>query len=121
MTLTIREDQIRELEHSIEQRHRKEFVQQLRNDYPNRTKRMNDQQLWELVDKGYENATELELYEKKDKYRFISLRFMPKELLESPFIQSILIRVLNNFNLSGTKRLDFIYKHVANRNPANTE
>lgn len=119
--LSIRSDQMQVLEHDIKQRHKEEFVQQLRQDYPERTVEMDEQQLQKLVEQGYENAEELEIFENQDIYRFISLNFLPKELFESAFIQSVIIRVLNNFDLSGTKRMDFIEHNIMNRKFYETE
>ncbi|OQW92194.1 MAG: hypothetical protein BWK78_02415 [Thiotrichaceae bacterium IS1] len=113
--LSIHPEQMQSLERDIEQRHKEEFVQQLQQDYPVPTGKMDEQQLQELVVQGYENAKELEFFEKRDIYRFISLNFLPKELLDSPFVQSVLIRVLNNFNCSGTQRMDFIEHNIVHR------
>jgi len=111
--LSIHPEQMQSLKYDLEQRHKEEFVQQLQQDYPMPTMTMDNRQLQELVAQGYENAKELEIVEKRDIYRFISLNFLPKELLDSPFIQSVLIRVLNNFNWSG--RPDFIEHNISHR------
>ncbi|NJO18624.1 MAG: hypothetical protein HC877_23725 [Thioploca sp.] len=99
----------------IQQSLKQKFIQQLRCDYPQQTTKTNPQKLELLVEQSYLNAQELEIFDEENIYRFISLQFLPKELLESPFIQSVLIRVLNNFNLSATKRLDFIEQQITAR------
>ena len=65
---------------------KQQFVQQLRCDYSQQTAEMNCQQLELLVKPGYLNAQELEIFDEEEIYRFISLQFLPKELLESSFI-----------------------------------
>jgi hypothetical protein len=108
----IRDEQMEDLARDVNQRRTREFAGRLRKDFSEPTAPMNDQQLIELVEQGCSNAHELEIFEKEDIYRFLKLNFLPPELLQSPFIQSVLIRVLNNFTLSGTKRLDFVEEHV---------
>lgn len=113
--MRIRSEQMRSLEHSIQERHKREFVNRLRRDYPEATGSLDDQQLTERTEQGYANAQELEIFSTEDIYRFLTLQFLPEDVLKSPLTQSVLIRVLNNLNLSASKRLDFIEKNVAQR------
>ena len=93
----------------------REFEKRLRKDLPEQTLQMSDEQLAENVKLGHENAEELEITEKEEIYRFLKIGFLPKEFLEEDFTQSVLIRVLNNTNLSGAKRLDFIERQLVPR------
>ena len=113
--IVIDPEQMDEITRGIEEHWKQEFAARLRHDQPTPTAHMSDEQLGEYVRQGYDNALELEVTQKEDIYRFLKLAFLPKELLESDFTQSVLIRVLNNLSLSGTKRLDFIEQHVVKR------
>jgi hypothetical protein len=114
----IRNEQMQALARSAEQQWRQEFAERLRHDFPDRTSQMEADQLIEYVAQGFENAHEPEITEREYIYRFLKLGFLPKELLESEYIQSVLIRILNNLNVSGAKRLDFIEQHVTSRTVA---
>ncbi len=92
-----------------------EFAQALRINFKERTGEMTDQQLFDCIHKGYENACELEILKHYNVYRFIALSFLPAQILKSELLQAVIIRVLNNFDLSESQRLSFIYKHVVNR------
>jgi hypothetical protein len=113
--IIIRNTQIEQLDRAIQTSWQREFKMRLREDLPNQTSRMNDEQLAEYVEQGFENAKELEIEEKEDIYRFLKLGFLPREIIESDFTQSIIIRVLNNLNLSSAKRLDFIEQQIVER------
>ncbi len=92
-----------------------EFAQALRVNYKEQTKEMTDQQLLDCIHNYYENACELEIFEYYNVYRFISLSFLPEHILQSKLMQGVIIRILNNFDLTESQRLSFIYKHVVNR------
>lgn len=118
--ITIRDEQKEELARTVEQRWKEEFAERLRLDFPDAAGEMDTHQLMPLIDQGWANAKELEISEKEDVYRFLKLHFLPKEMVESDFIQSTLIRILNNFDLSGTRRLDFIEQQVVERKVSRT-
>lgn len=110
--MQIRDEQERELARGVEQLWKKEYGARLRVDFPHQTANILPEDLRGLIDDGWTNAKELEITEQEDIYRFLKFQFLPKELLESDFVQSILIRVLNNMDSSGTRRLDFIEQQV---------
>ena len=110
--IRIRDEQQRELAQGVEKRWKKEMRARLSVEFPLETEKLSPEDFRELIDDGWTNAKELEITEQEDIYRFLRLRFLRKEILESDFVQSVLIRILNNFNLSGTKRLDFIEQQV---------
>lgn len=110
--IRIRDEQQRALAQGIEQLWKKEYADRLRLDFPQQTASILPEEMGKLIDNGWTNAMELEIREREDIYRFLKLQFLPKKLLESDFVQSVLIRVLNNMNLSGTKRLDFIEEQI---------
>lgn len=118
--IVIRDEQKGELALTVEQRWKEEFAERLKSDFRDSAGEMDTQQLRDVINQLWENAKELEITEKEDVYRFLKLNFLPKEMVESAFIQSVLIRLLNNFNLSGTKRLDFIEQQVIDRKLAST-
>jgi len=100
------------LAHEVERQWKQEYADRLRADFPHQTASISAAALWEMIDDGWKNAIELQIKEHDDIYRFLKLRFLPITLLESDFIQSVLIRVLNNIDLPGAKRLDFIESQV---------
>jgi hypothetical protein len=110
--ILIRDEQQRVLAQGVEQLWKKEYADRLRVDFPQKTASILPEDFRAIIDDGWTNAMELEITEQEDIYRFLKLRFLPREILESDFIQSVLIRVLNNMNLSGTKRLDFVEEQV---------
>lgn len=118
--IAIRDEQKEALARTVEQRWKEEFAGRLRRDSPDSAGEIDTHQLMTLIDKGWANAKELEIADKEDVYRFLKLHFLPKEMVESDFIQSILIRILNNFDLSGTMRLDFIEQQVIGRKLSGT-
>ncbi len=95
---------------------RNEYAQALRGNFKEQTKEMTDQQLFDCIQNYYENACELEIFEYYNVYRFIALSFLPEQILTSELMQGVLIRVLNDFDLTESQRLSFIYKHIVNRN-----
>lgn len=113
--IIIREEEFMAPEDEVDRQYKDELVEQLRYDRPEGTQGATDQELWEIAKQGVENARELEIFEGRAIYRFILLSFAPKELRESPFLQSVLIRVLNNFDMDGEKRMDFIEKQIIPR------
>ena len=118
--IAIRDEQKEELARTVEQRWKGEFARRLRRDFPDSAGKMDTHQLMALIDQGWANAKELEIAQKEDVYRFLKLHLLPKEMVESDFIQSILIRILNNLELSGTTRLDFIEQQVIGRKLSGT-
>jgi len=93
-----------------------DIIEYLRNTFNEELSGLSKEELHKIIKDGFDNAYELEIYQRHNINRFIALRFLPESLIKSPFIQSVLLRVLNNFNLDETKRLNFIYKHIVNRN-----
>ena len=110
--IRIRDEQQRELAKGVENLWKKDFRHRLSVEFPLQTAKLSPEDFRKVIDDGWTNAKELEITEREDIYRFLRLQFLPKEMLESDFVQSVLIRVLNNFNLSGTKRLDFVEQQV---------
>jgi len=110
-----RDPQPGDLEGLLERHRRHTIPSRLRKDYPEATRSLSDSDLQALVERGYDNALELEITTHEDIYRFISLQLLPKDFLHSPFIQSVLIRVLNNLGLSGEQRMRFIEQQVVRR------
>ncbi|WP_089726419.1 hypothetical protein [Candidatus Thiosymbion oneisti] len=113
--IIIREEEFMAPEGEVDQQYKEELAEQLRHDRPQATQGATDQELWDTAREAVENARELEIFEGRDIYRFILLSFAPKELRESPFLQSVLIRVLNNLDMSGENRMDFIEKQIIPR------
>jgi hypothetical protein len=81
-------------------------------EYPTQCASMSSEALRRITVEGYEDAVALDITAPDDIHRFIRLRFLPDELLRSPYIQGVLIRILNNRGLSGAGRLDLIERGV---------
>jgi hypothetical protein len=92
-----------------------QITQRLRQKHPEETSNMSHQELEFLVDRGHANALELDISNEWDVYRFISLQFLPRDFLNDSFIQSVLIRLLNNLDIPSSTRLDFIEKQIGGR------
>ena len=119
--MKIRREHIDALDKSMEALAKEEILDRLQHEFPYETKAMDDYSLKNLVDDSYADARELEIYETKNIYRLTKLNFLSPRLKKSPFIQSILIRVLNNLELEGSKRLDFIEQNVVHRDFTDAE
>lgn len=116
--MIIRNKQLEGIKRSINQVWQKEFKDRLREDMPEQTSKMSDEKLTETVKSSHENAEELEIFEKECIYRFLKIEFLPKEFLEDNYNQSVLIRILNNTNLSSAERLDFLEQQLISRTKA---
>ena len=75
-------------------------------------------ELLAFIQRGIEASAKIGLFEEEEIFKFLSLRFLfSPEQQHSLFIQGIAIRILDRLDWSGTKRLNFIYKHLVNRSP----
>ena len=115
--MKIRNEQIAGLDQAVEARRKQEFTDRLRLEYPGRASEWGNERLAKHVDEGYANARDLEIADYRSIYRFLALGMLPPETLNDPKIQSSMIRILNNLNMTGERRLDFIDRHVLRRMP----
>ena len=92
-----------------------EFARRLRDLYPDRTDEVGAVKLRTIIDDGFADAKTLEIEIGEDVFRLIHLQFLKDFDLYEPKTQSGVIRVLNNTSVSGTSRLDFIYRHIVPR------
>jgi len=94
-----------------------QIVLRLRREYTAAVAHLSDEELGELVEGDLEDAPALDITSADHKFRFAAIRFWPREVLAAPLSQAVILRVLNNFELSAAVRLDFIEKNVRDRPP----
>ncbi len=111
----IRKGQVEAFEAAMEGNLRHEFASRLRKMYPEKITELGEKELASVIDGGLEDAHSLEILQPEDAFRFINLKFLLGEKMEAPLFQSVLLRVLNNTDIDGTKRLDFIYRQLPSR------
>ena len=115
--MIVRNQQIAGLDQAVEARRKLEFTERLRQEYPDRAGEWGDARLARHVDEGYADARSLEITDYQSIYRFLALGMLPPQTLSDPRVQSALIRILNNLNMPGEGRLNFIDRHVLRRMP----
>ncbi len=87
----------------------------VRAEYPQLCKGVDDDVALTRVTQAIEDGEALDIVEDLDVVRLAALAFLPEAALSDPFISSVLIRILNNFDWNAAKRLDFIYRHLVPR------
>jgi len=113
--LTIRSDQLATLEKSVDEAKIRRFADRLAIDRPADAGAMKREMLLQLVSDGVADASQLEITDNEEVYRFLNLFFLPDEIKTDDRVQGILIRVLNNVTLSAQHRLDFIETNISKR------
>ena len=96
----------------------KQLMRRLRESFSERTGTLSDEQLLTLVQNGIAASHTISLTEKEDIFRFITLPYVLSPVQQSSsLIKGVAIRILDNKEWSGQKRLNFIYRHLVNRTP----
>jgi hypothetical protein len=85
-----------------------QLARRLQDEFPQPCAQLPASALNQLVHDGCLDALALDITAPGDIHRFLKLSFLPNELLQSSFFQSVLIRILNNREVSGAGRLDLI-------------
>lgn len=113
--LIIRPSQLATFEKSIDEARARRFADQLATERPGDAGAMERTVLLKQVREGIADASQLEISEDEEVYRFLNLFFLPDEIKRNERIQGVLIRVLNNTALSAKHRLDFIETNISKR------
>lgn len=113
--LSIRPDQLATLEKSVDEAKARGFADRLTTERPGDAGAMQREMLLQLVREGVVDASQLEITDDEEVYRFLNLFFLPDDIKRDDRVQGILIRVLNNTSLSAQHRLDFIEANISKR------
>ncbi|KHD07341.1 hypothetical protein PN36_21250 [Candidatus Thiomargarita nelsonii] len=99
-----------------------QLMKRLRESYPEQTHALNNEQLLIQVQNGIAASETIKITGEDDIFRFMTLPYVLSPAQQnSPLIKGVAIRILDNFEWSGKKRLNFIYKHLVNRSPSSDE
>ena len=93
-----------------------QFVNRLCSRYRFETANHSGQHILSIVQKAFAGCVALEIYGKKEIYRFLALSILlTSDQLSSPLIEGVLKRIIGNTDWSDKKRLDFLYTHLIGR------
>jgi hypothetical protein len=114
--MIIRDDQVQALADSYVRTYKLGLRQRLRARYPDRVANLDDVALDRVIDQGWEDAARLLIADYDDRARLIELPYVLRpDQVDSPFVQSVVLRVLNWLDRPAAQRLDFLYAHLVGR------
>ena len=110
--LKIGPEQMQDIEAGYRRRRRKNLWRQLKISYPVLCRDIEDGEGVKVVGECIDNGKEFDIIRDEDVLRFSVLALLPKSVRQDDWFSSIVIRVLNNENLSAGDRLAFIFGNV---------
>jgi hypothetical protein len=92
------------------------WVKRLQGRYPEQTRVLDPAELLRRVRESLALCPPLEITEEKDIFRFLALSvLLTPEQKKSTLVEGVMRRILSNLDWDGTRRLDFLYKHLVGR------
>ena len=114
--LIIRKEQLYKLEDEYCKSKKQQIWEKVKSTFPDLCVDVSDKDGLKITSESVDDAKSINIFNNQDLVLFVGMAFLPKKVIDDPWISSVLIRILNQHEKLASERLEFLYKHVLYEN-----